>query len=150
MKRLLLPALLIICVAIMPGSSPMLYAAAHQDLATQRLSRQRAKPKLLALLFRADWCPSCKILEPEYNPLEQSLAKEPILFVRFDFTNDKTTAQARALSARLGVEPIFRRFEGSTGFALLVSPSTKRIVGAITIADTPDQMRAMFMKALKQ
>lgn len=58
--------------------------------------------------------------------------------------------QSKALAAKLGIGPIFRQYEGSTGFALLVRPSTKRIVGLITIAQTPRQMRAKFVQALTQ
>ncbi|MGC8550292.1 MAG: thioredoxin domain-containing protein [Acidobacteriaceae bacterium] len=148
MKSVLLPVILTIWVAMAP--LPTRVKTAHIDHTPPALSGQRVKPKLLALLFRADWCRYCKVLEPEYAPLKQSLQKEPILFVRFDFTNAKTSMQARELAARLGVGSVFDQFERSTGFALLVKPTTNQVVGIITIAETPDQMRAMFMQALKQ
>lgn len=107
MKGALLSALLMMSVAMAQEPSPGWRPAAHNGSAAQALSGQRAKPKLLALLFRADWCPSCKVLEPEYDPLAKSLSNEPILFVRLDFTNDKTTAQAKSLAARLGVGATF-------------------------------------------
>jgi len=148
---LLVPALFIVVGFAYVQSHPSRFAKKAPPGQTARSSSQnQAKPKLLALLFRADWCSTCKRLEREYEPLQQSLVSEPILFARFDFTDHETAKEARELAAKLGIERIFRQAEGKAGFALLVKPSTKRLVGAIKDTHTPNQLRAAFTDALEQ
>ncbi len=130
-----------------PVSSPPDSASAGKTVRSQ--ADHRAKPRLIALLFRADWCPTCKVLEPQYRVLQQDLEGEPILFVRLDFTDEETTKESTQRAAHLGLESIYNQVKGSTGFALLVTPSTKTVVGVITIDETPTQMKAMFTRALE-
>ena len=146
MKIILLPALLIVGIAFGQNTSSASSVPAAKPAHIE--SAEQVKPKLLALLFRADWCPDCKVLEPQYKPLQNRFDKEHVLFASFDFTNDETTKEARNLATRLGVEPIYDQFRGITGIALLVDPSTNAIVGEITIKETPDQMKGIFTNAL--
>jgi thiol-disulfide isomerase/thioredoxin len=145
-KIMLLPALLIVGIAFGQSTSSASSVPAAKPAHIE--SAEQVKPKLLALLFRADWCPDCKVLEPQYKPLQNRFDKEHVLFASFDFTNDETTKEARNLATRLGVEPIYDQFRGITGIALLVDPSTNAIVAEITIKETPDQMKAIFTNAL--
>lgn len=144
---LLIPAIFIVVSFAYARGSGVIGRVPLPQIARSR-SHEHARPALLALLFRADWCSACARLEREYLPLQRSLAREPILFARFDFTNRESTEEARELADRLGVQRVYRQAAGKTGFVLLVDPPTKRLFDAIKISATPAQMKATFRDAL--
>jgi thiol-disulfide isomerase/thioredoxin len=80
---------------------------------------QAQKPMLVK--FTAEWCGSCKILDPK---LEQALSNADINngleVVVFDFTNNDTKAAAASLAGEKGLSDIFQKHEPKTGFSLMV------------------------------
>jgi len=80
---------------------------------------QAQKPMLVT--FTAEWCGSCKILEPK---LEQALTNDKINsgleVVIFDFTNNDTKAAAASLADEKGLTDIFQKHGPKTGFSLMV------------------------------
>lgn len=95
---------------------------------------QKAKPKLFAFKFHADWCGTCKLTAPLYSDLSSSFIKEDILFYQFDFTNKSTQHQAMLMANALGVESVIANNTG-TGFILLVDVQSKKVVDKITKED---------------
>lgn len=72
-------------------------------------------------LFYADWCGSCKILEPK---LEEAMAnlenKNALTIVKFDLTDDTTKAAAQQLAAENNLSDLYSENAPKTGFAVLV------------------------------
>lgn len=95
---------------------------------------EAGQPKLYSILFYADWCPSCKILDPklEQARVKAELDQKPVLFVRFDLTNADTTAQSELLAERLGLSRILAQNAGRTGYAMLVDAETGAPVSTFT------------------
>ena len=92
------------------------------------------QPKFYAILFYADWCPSCKVLDPvlERARAKAELDQKPVLFVRFDLTNANTKAQSALLAERLGLSDILENNAGKTGYAMLVNANTGAPVSTFT------------------
>ncbi len=105
-------------------------------------------PKVLAVLFYADWCSSCKELEPKLNKVKRDFEGKPILFTRFDLTDEFTNDQAAQYAALLGLENYYTENAGKTGYMLLIDSQSKKVLGRINKQDSPAEMKAALTKAL--
>jgi len=118
--------------------------------AQQHLTAEQnvSPPKLLAVLFYADWCGWCKELEPKLNKVKGDFRGQPILFTRFDLTNEFTNDQSARYAALLGLEKYYVDNKGDTGYMLLIDSKTKKVLGKISRQDSPQEMKAALTKAL--
>ncbi|TVR52128.1 MAG: thioredoxin [Puniceicoccaceae bacterium] len=94
-----------------------------------------AKPEAVALIFHADWCGSCKAMEPVIKEARQELGDARALFVTLDLTNDETRRQAELLAAALGLGDIYAERGGRTGAMLVVNRATGKVVETVTRED---------------
>jgi len=75
-------------------------------------------------VFFADWCGSCKVLEPNMKEaLSQIENKDALKIVMFDLTDDETKAKSAALAAENGLTDLYNERAPKTGFAVLVNDS---------------------------
>jgi thiol-disulfide isomerase/thioredoxin len=105
-------------------------------------------PTLLAVLFHADWCATCKVLEPKLEQVKRDFPNESVLFTQFDLTDDFTTDQSAYYAASIGLEKIYRENANKTGFVLLIDGKNKKVLGKITREKTPEEMKSMLRRAL--
>jgi thiol-disulfide isomerase/thioredoxin len=105
-------------------------------------------PKVLAVLFYADWCSSCKELEPKLNKVKRDFEGKPILFTRFDLTDEFTNDQAARYAALLGLENYYTENAGKTGYMLLIDSQSKKVLGRINKQDSSEAMKAALTSAL--
>jgi len=103
-------------------------------------------PQALAVLFYADWCASCKELDPKIKQARKALPDAPVLFTRLDLTDETTRRQAGMLADALGLREIYAEFGGKTGFLLLVDPQTGAIIDRVnrdaTVEAIEEKLRA--------
>ncbi len=92
------------------------------------------KPEVLGILFYADWCGSCKILDPEIEKArgKSDLDNDAILFVRLDLTDATRRHQSELMAHALGVGDFYQENGGATGFMLLVDAETKEVISKLT------------------
>ncbi|MEM1264112.1 MAG: thioredoxin domain-containing protein [Pseudomonadota bacterium] len=104
--------------------------------------------ELYAVLYYADWCPSCKVLDPALERAKNSadLNNAPVLFVRLDLTNKKTKAQSALLADALGISEHLAANGGKTGYAVLIDADTGDAKGTLTKTMSDDAI-AMAIKA---
>jgi len=99
-------------------------------------------PKLLAVKFHADWCRVCRAMGPAFEDLENKLDGSKVLFVKLDFTNNLTKAQANMLGEELGIAPVMNNYKRKTGFILLIDPNSKKVLDKLTVNDDLNAMEA--------
>lgn len=112
----------------------------------QALAYELPKPKLIAVFFSADWCPSCKILAPELAAarMKGELNKKDILFVTLDLTDKATIHQSILLSSALGIAPFVQKQGSSTGYvALLAANKTTELARFDRTAKADDMIAAI-------
>lgn len=90
--------------------------------------------KIYAVEVWAEWCPNCKILDPQIEKakLDGALADKNILFVRMDFTDKTTINQSKMLAKSLGLEEFLKANGAGTGYLALVDVTTKKEVARFT------------------
>jgi len=100
-------------------------------------------PEPMAVLFYADWCTNCKLLEPKYEPAHAGL-EDKIQFVKLDVTSKATQQQARATAQALGIGPLYTS-NHATGWVALVDVNHVQ-VGELKYDESADDMRAALEK----
>lgn len=92
------------------------------------------KPMIYAVMMHADWCGTCKALDPKITQAREKgkLDSKNLLFVQLDLTNETTTHQAAMMAAALGITELFDSNAGKTGFMLLIDAETGEKIARIT------------------
>lgn len=93
-----------------------------------------AKPAVYGVLFYADWCGSCKALDPKVTQARGAakLDTQDVLFVTLDLTNDTTKHQAAMMAAALGISDVYESNAGKTGFMLLLNAENGEKLSQLT------------------
>ncbi len=95
------------------------------------VARQPEPPLVRAVLFRADWCANCHILEPV---LEQAMVQAvgvPVELVVLDFTDAARWDQSIEIALDHDVVGIYNAYAGITGLVVLTSADTGERIDCI-------------------
>ena len=90
--------------------------------------------RLTAVLIHADWCGSCKILDPKLKSVTGSAEFDDTVFVTLDYTQKDKTAFYQSAEAAKIATPV-RDFLGDkvkTGQMLLIDMDDQKVLGVIT------------------
>ena len=102
-------------------------------------------PSAIVVKMHADWCPSCKALEPTLADLKSELKDEPVLFLTLDITDAVNTEQSRLLAKTLGIEEIVKS-NNQTGLVLVYDPKTMKTKHVFTRSDDMKTMKKGIME----
>jgi len=105
-------------------------------------------PEFLAVTFYADWCGSCKVLDPRVEAVKKEFAGENILFTRVDHTDDFTQEQSKLFANLLGIGSIYEEHAPATGFLLLIDMDTNEVLDRLTREDDEEAIKAKIRQAL--
>jgi len=108
-----------------------------------------AEPQTYAVLFYADWCGSCKTLDPKVTEARQSLADSPILFLTFDLTDDASKHQSAMLAEAVGLDSLYTENGGKTGYLAIVEASSGKVLGKLTKSDSAEAIAAKLRDSAK-
>lgn len=139
LRRLALYALFIAVVSafFLTGRAPARSVEAAYD----------GEPEIVAATFASAWCSSCKILKPTLAKVIPGFRGEPVAFIEFDFTfgpNDDIRAEA----ARYGIEDLYDRNKGATGFTVLVDYDTGEVLDTLTMNFSEGAMKSAIARAV--
>lgn len=115
-------------------ASGLFLAAAPAALA----EKPTPKPQTYAVLFYADWCGSCKTLDPKVKEARKSLADSPVLFLTFDMTDDATKHQSAMLAEAIGLDTLYVENGGKTGYLAIVDAASGKVLGKLTKGDSAE------------
>lgn len=103
---------------------------------------------MYVVMFRADWCGPCKIVEPKLDKALQSLGDSSIEYVTIDITTpDRSEISAHRAFDR-NIVPQYNSWMGVTGFAAIIDADTKKTLGCINMVYDAASMQ-MHIKNLK-
>lgn len=109
-------------------SSASLFSASH----AQSYRTIAAVPDVYVVMFRADWCAPCKVVEPRLDEALRTLQDSRIEYVNIDISNNQGAWNANAVFDR-GIVEQYNRWMGVTGFAAVIDGDTKRTLGCLNI-----------------
>ncbi len=124
-------------------AAPVSVALAESSATTA--AQEQSRP--LAVLFRADWCPGCKVLEPKIDLVTQQMTRPDIEFVVFDLTNDETSAEASAAAAKMGLSELFAYNKNKTATFYIVDEPGAAPMQMLTRSASEDDITAALDKA---
>ena len=117
--------------------------ASMKDTASKAASAAQMATKTKAVLIYADWCGSCKVLDPKIKSAQSVMGKMPGLeFITLDYT-DKNADNFYAQAEAAGVGPAVKAYlDGTvkTGQLLLVDVDDQKVVGKVTKTLEPAQI----------
>jgi len=108
--------------------------------------------KTKAVLVYADWCGSCKILDPKLKSVRSAHQFDGVDFVVLDYTNKDVDA-FYAAAAKAGVEQAIRtELDGTikTGILLLVDADDNKVIGKVTKALSENEITTEINSALSR
>jgi len=104
-------------------------------------------PDVYVVMFRADWCAPCKIVEPRLNQALTSLRDPRIEYVNIDISRGNGDMNAHTVFDR-GLVTQYNSWMGITGFAAIIDGDTKQTLGCVNMMYDAQSM-AMHIKNLK-
>jgi len=125
----------LICTALMLGMGNSAAISANAQL------YQAVTPDIYVVMFRADWCAPCKIVEPRLESVLQNFNDPRIEYVNIDIGNGNGDSNAHKVFDR-GLVQQYNTWLGVTGFAAIVDGDTKQTMGCVNLTyDTPTMAR---------
>lgn len=107
------------------------------------------KPEVIGVLFYADWCGSCKTLDPKIEAVKGEFAEDAILFTRVDMTDDYTQRQSAYLASLLDMDAVYEAHAPKTGFMLLLDGDSGKVLGKLTKVQSEVEIAAAIRKSLE-
>ncbi len=127
----------------------MFFIAPHTARAETQLKETVEAPQIIVAKFYADWCGSCKIMQPALETFLDATADEPVLYVHFDLTDETTRQKSAYLAHTLGLSEIYKDHAAKTGYALLVDAQTRAVHGRLGKEMDKDAMLVALNEAQK-
>ncbi len=106
------------------------------------------EPEVIGALFYADWCSSCKTLDPKLAKVQKSYVNKPVFFTQFDVTNLSTQYQSNLFAHTIGLEAVLHDIGLKTGFMVLIDRDSGKILGQIDRDDSPATIKQKIDQAL--
>jgi thiol-disulfide isomerase/thioredoxin len=104
--------------------------------------------KVIAVKMDAEWCGKCRVMNPKLKEVMPLFKGEPVLFVKFDMTNEFTTEQSGLLAERLQLSGLFNNHKGRTGFMVLVDAENGTVLKTLQSDLSNDQIITAIQKLL--
>ncbi len=107
---------------------------------TPSFAQQR--PEIYVVMFRADWCGPCKIVEPNLNQALLNLRDPSIELVTIDITNSFLSERSAHTAFDRNIVRQYNQWMGVTGFAAIIDADTKNTLGCVNMMYDSDAMTA--------
>lgn len=101
---------------------------------------QTPHPDIYVVMFRADWCGPCKIVEPRLSRALAGLHDPGIEYVNIDISGGNGEWNSHAVFDR-HIVPQYNMWLGITGFAAIIDADTKRTLGCVNMTYNQEAMQ---------
>jgi thiol-disulfide isomerase/thioredoxin len=106
-----------------------------------------ATPDVYVVMFRADYCAPCKVVEPALYTALNTLADPRIEYVHIDIGAGNGEKNAHTVFDR-GIVQQYNSWLGVTGFAAIIDGDTKKTLGCVNLTYDAQSM-AMHIRNLQ-
>jgi len=96
------------------------------------------KAPVTAVVFYADNCGSCKILDPRMKEALTIINEDKVDVVKFDFSNKEAIEATRKLASKKGLDATLQKYGARTGFVILVDHNSEEVDRLKVDHDTGD------------
>ena len=120
--------------------SAALSALALSGFAGSAYAQTQPQPVMQIVVFRAEWCGPCKILEPSLDRALKSLNDSSLQTVMIDTTNATSSEAAAYTAFNADIVKQYNQWLGLTGFAVMIDADTKNTLGCVNMTYSPDMM----------
>ncbi len=111
-------------------------------------AKAQQRPDMYVVMFRADWCAPCKVVEPNLQRALKILGDPGIKFINIDITDPLRSERSAHLAFDAAIVKQYNQWYGTTGFAAMIDADTKNTLGCVTIIYDANTM-ARHIKNLK-
>lgn len=126
----------------------LLAGATLFGMAAPMSANAAANPDMYVVVFRADWCGPCKIMEPPLRQAMRNLRDPGIEYVVIDITDPARSEISAHRAFDRQIVQQYNKWLGVTGFAVMIDGDTKRTLGCVNRTYDAGSM-AMHIKNLK-
>jgi hypothetical protein len=110
----------------------------------------QSETKVIAVINRADWCPTCKQNGERAMAAFMANNKDmSIQFVANDVTDDNTKQKSAVELKKLGLDKVVAENCKATGVTYFFNPKTKALISQVSVAKTDSELAAALTAAKK-
>lgn len=91
------------------------------------------RPDVYVVMFRADWCGPCKIVEPNLNRALSNLRDPGIKVITIDITTPLLSERSAHTAFDHNIVRQYNQWMGITGFAAIIDADTKSTLGCVNM-----------------
>lgn len=104
--------------------------------------------KIIAVVTKADWCPTCKVHGSRVVSEVLSLYNAPqVKIIVNDLTDKQTKATSKAVLMSEGIEKATSK-SNTTGEITFINATTKKIISKISVAKSNEEIKNAFDEAI--
>lgn len=111
-------------------------------------AQMRPAPAIYVVMFHADWCGPCKVVEPNLKHALEALRDPSIEHIVIDITYPHTSERSAHLAFDRNIVRQYNEWMGVTGFAAIIDADTKNTLGCVNLMYDASSM-ATHIKNLK-
>jgi len=103
-------------------------------------AQAQQRPDMYVVVFRADWCGPCKIVEPNLQAAMTTLRDPGLEVIVFDITTPASSERSAYQALDRNIVDHYNQWYGTTGFVALVDADTKRTLGCVNMMYSAQDM----------
>ena len=102
-------------------------------IGTSHAQMMMRTPDVYVVMFKADWCAPCKIVEPNLRKALGQLNDPAIEYLEIDISNPGLSEIGAHKAFDRNIVPQYNGWLGITGFAAIIDGDTKQTLGCVNM-----------------
>ena len=122
------------------GLAALIGTASLFSASTAAQAQLQNSTELYVVMFRADWCAPCKIVEPAIAQALYSLSDPSIESLTIDISNPGLSEISAHKAFDRNIVNQYNTWLGVTGFAAIIDATNKQTLGCVNLKYSPQDM----------
>jgi len=111
----------------------LIFLALFMGLAVGTATQAQQRPDMYVVMFRADWCGPCKIVEPNLDRALRMLNDPGIRVITIDVTDSPRIERSAHIAFDNNIVAQYNQWYGVTGFAAMIDADTMNTLGCVNM-----------------